>query len=288
MNTMNKSTLPRASASCRYSPSTKALGSSFYWALRLMPQARREAMFHIYAFCREVDDIADGTDDAATKTARLNAWRDDVESLFSGSAPTPAAECLKPVVERYALDKADMLAVIDGMQTDAHDAVRMDDEAAFDLYLDRVASAVGRLSDKVFGVDGPAADRLAHHLGRALQITNILRDLDEDAGRNRLYLPLSLLRRHAIESDDPRTVLVHENLIGVLSELVDRAQGHYAEARAALVQLDRSKTRPARMMLAVYDRVLEKVQARGLCRSDVRVRLSKPEKLWLVLRHGML
>lgn len=288
MNTMDQSTSSCASAPCRHSPSVKAVGSSFYWALRLMPQNRREAMFHIYAFCREVDDIADGTDDAVTKMTRLEAWRDDVESLFGSGVPTPAVECLKPVVECYGLDKADMLAVIDGMQTDANDVVRMDDEAAFDLYLDRVASSVGRLSDKVFGVGGPAAERLAHHLGRALQITNILRDLDEDAGRNRLYLPLSLLRRHGIETDNPRVVLAHANLNGPLLELVNRAHGHYDQARAALVQLDRSKTRPARTMLALYRRVLEKVQARGLMRTDVRVRLSKLEKFWLVLRHGMV
>jgi len=288
MNTMDQLTSLRVFAPRGHSSSTKAAGSSFYWALRLMPQDRREAMFHIYAFCRKVDDIADGTDDVATKMASLETWRRDVESLFASGAPAPAVECLKPVVERYGLDKADMLAVIDGMQTDAHDVVRMGDEAAFDLYLDRVASSVGRLSDKVFGVDGPAAERLAHHLGRALQITNILRDLDEDAERGRLYLPLSLLRRHGIETDDPRAVLAHENLNIPLSELAGRAHIHYDEACAALTQLDRSKTRPARMMLALYRRVLEKVLARGLMRTGVRVRLNKLEKIWLVLRHGLV
>jgi len=162
------------------------------------------------------------------------------------------------------------------------------DDAAFDMYLDRVASAVGRLSNGVFGVHGRAADLLAHHLGRALQITNILRDLDEDAGRDRLYLPLSLLRANGIETDEPRAVLAQTNLDAVVSELAARAWDHYDQVRSALAQLDSSKTRPARMMMAVYSRVLEKLQARGLSRSDIAVRLSKTEKLWLVLRHGLL
>jgi len=285
---MTDSSATQASTLCQHPPSAKAVGSSFYWALRLMPLKRREAMFRVYAFCREVDDIADGTDDAASKMARLQTWRSDVESLFGDGAPAPAIACLKPVVDEYGLDQTDLLAVIDGMQTDAHEVVRMTDEAAFDLYMDRVASAVGRLSDKVFGLSGPHAENLAHHLGRALQITNILRDLDEDAARNRLYLPLSLLRAHAIETDGPHAVLAHARLGGVLSALAERAHGHFGGARAALAQLDKSKTRPARMMMAVYFRLLQKLQARGLDQVHTRVRLNKLEKLWLILRHGVL
>jgi len=288
MVSMNDHTSMQSPQLCTHPPSVKAVGSSFYWALRLMPAARRDAMFHVYAFCREVDDIADGTDEALVKMARLQSWRRDVESLFGDGQPTAAIACLKPVVDGYGLDKADLIAVIDGMRTDAHDAVRMADEAAFDLYIDRVASAVGRLSDKVFGLSGPAAERLAHHLGRALQITNILRDLEEDAGRNRLYLPLSLLRAHAIETDDPRAVLAHANLGDVTAELAARADAHFEATRTVLAQLDTSKTRPARMMMAVYVRLLEKLKARGLDQIHVPVRVSKLEKLWLTLRHGVL
>jgi len=191
-------------------------------------------------------------------------------------------------VMRYRLDKADLIAVINGMEMDAHDIVRIADEAAFDLYLDRVASAVGRLSDKVFGLDGDVSVRLAHHLGRALQITNILRDLDEDAGRNRLYLPLSLLKTHGIDSNEPRIVLSHANLGAVLSQLAGQARGHFAEAKAIMATLEKAKTRPARVMMAVYARVLERLEARGLARINVAVKLSKSEKLWLAFRHGIL
>ena len=278
----------QASALCQHPPSAKAVGSSFYWALRLMPPDRRDAMFRVYAFCREVDDIADGTDDAATKMARLQTWRGDVDSLFGDGPPTPAIACLKPVVDDYGLDQADLIAVIDGMQTDAHDAVRMFDEAAFDVYIDRVASSVGRLSDKVFGLSGPAEEQLAHHLGRALQITNILRDMEEDADRNRLYLPLSLLQKHGVDTDEPHAVLAHVHLGAALSELAARAHTHFDGARTALAQLDNAKTRPARMMMAVYFQLLQKLESRGLGLVHTRVRLNAFEKLWLVLRHGVL
>ncbi|OEJ66003.1 squalene synthase HpnD [Magnetovibrio blakemorei] len=265
----------------------KATGSSFYWALRLMPSERREAMFRIYAFCREVDDIADGPLDVAIKRVRLDQWRSGVESLYNAQEPDECVLGLKAVVETYHLDKADFLDVIDGMQSDAHDSVRIADEAAFDVYLDRVASAVGRLSNKVFTINGPAAESLAHHLGRALQITNILRDLYEDAERNRLYLPLSVLRAQGIYPDQPDAVLAHERLPDVLNPLAAQAQDHYDQARVALLHLDRSKTRPARIMLGVYERMLRHLQRRGLARADVKVSLGRFEKIGLVLRYGL-
>lgn len=265
----------------------KAQGSSFYWALRLMPAQRRAAMFRIYAFCRDVDDIADGPLDVPQKRMLLDHWRSGVESLFGAEEPHDCVRALKPIVEAYHLDKTDFLDVIDGMQSDAHDQVRIADEAAFDVYLDRVASAVGRLSNKVFAISGPAADSLAHHLGRALQITNILRDLDEDAQRNRLYLPLSVLAAQGIVTNRPREVLAHERLEDVLRPLARQAQDHYAQARIALLDLDTSKTRPARIMLGGYERLLKHMQSRGLARTDVKVSLGRFEKIGLVL-HAVL
>lgn len=285
---MSNSTVTTLSPICHHPPAAKAAGSSFYWALRLLPSDQREAMFRIYAFCREVDDIADEPGDAQVKMDRLEAWRGAVESLFGEDEPVQSIACLKPVVEDYGLNKADLIAVIDGMETDAHDAVRMPDEAAFDLYLDRVASAVGRLSDKVFGLDDKAAEQLAHHLGRALQITNILRDLQEDAERNRLYLPQDLLRAEGIETDTPHAVLRHAGLVRVLDILARRAQDHFSLAQTILATQDKSKTRPARVMMAVYRRVLEKLELRGLSRIDKPVHVSKAEKLWLAVRHGIL
>jgi len=256
--------------------------------MKLLPKKKRAAMFAIYGFCREVDDIADGDAPAPEKMARLEVHRQAVEALYAGEVPDiPCVQCLKPVVAEFSLKKANLLAVIDGMEMDAFDTVIMPDEATFDLYIDRVASAVGRMSNAVFGISGPFADKLAHHLGRALQITNILRDLDEDATLGRLYLPCDLLVAHGVEGDTPGEVLRHPNLAGVLQILAARAHWHFDQATDALTHLDRSATKPARLMQVVYSRILDRLELRGLARIDEPVRLGKLEKLGLVLRHGL-
>lgn len=264
-------------------------GSSFYWALKLLPVAKREAMFRVYAFCREVDDIADGADAPDVKLARLEEYRAAVEAVFTGGDTDIASvESLKAVAADFNIAKADLFAVIDGMESDANDAVRIADEAAFDQYLDQVACAVGRLSDRVFGLEGSDAEKLAHHLGRALQITNILRDLSEDAERDRLYLPADLLARHGVTGDTIGEILAHTNLAGALDELAERAEGCYRRADEALAHLDRANTRPARVMQAVYRELLKRLRARGLARIDQPVRLNKLTKLWIALRYGVL
>ena len=276
-----------ATATCDHPTAGKAVRSSFYWAMRLMPRVQREAMYVVYGFCRDVDDIADGFEAADRKMARLEQWREAVESLYADTPPRDDLACLHQVIKTYGLDKADLMAVIDGMEMDAVDRVRIQDEPQFELYIDRVASAVGRLSDKVFGVTGGEADRLAHHLGRGLQITNILRDLDEDAQRGRLYLPLSRLKTAGIETDRPEEVLAHPNLSGVLTQLAKEARDHFVCAREALRQLDKTKTRPARIMMAVYERILDRLEARGLANVKTPVKLPKWQKLWLALTNGV-
>jgi len=167
----------------------KVSGSSFYAGMRILPKAERSAMFAIYGFCRAVDDIVDEPGgEPAERKVELDAWRSDVEHLYAGEAPGKMG-FLAADIRRFGLAKADFLAVIDGMQMDLDQDIRAPDAAMLDLYCDRVASAVGRLSVKVFGMDEAPGLELAHHLGRALQLTNILRDLDEDASIGRLYLP---------------------------------------------------------------------------------------------------
>lgn len=171
----------------------KASGSSFYSAMRLMPRAERDAMFAIYAFCRMVDDIAD--DGKGTREERhqaLVAWRDELDALYAGQRAVHA-KFLKPAINKYGLRKIDFLTVIDGMDMDVAEDIRAPTLKVLDLYCERVASAVGRLSIKVFGMEEEPGFKLAHHLGRALQLTNILRDIDEDAAIGRLYLPLEYL-----------------------------------------------------------------------------------------------
>jgi len=245
-------------------------------------------MFRIYGFCRVVDDIADGDDSPEVKMKKLQAHREAVEILFAGGEPQPACvHDLKPIVTRFDLKKDDLFAVIDGMKMDACDSVTMKDEATFDLYIDRVASAVGRLSDQVFGVFGPDADLLAYHLGRALQITNILRDLDEDAARNRLYLPADLLSVHGVVGNTLAETLNNPNLESALQVLAARAHDHFNKATDAMSRLDKKATRPARIMQAVYRRVLLGLEERGLACTSVPVRFSKFKTLWLALRYGV-
>src|SRR5436305_14791177 len=190
----------------------EAAGTSFYWAMRLLPRERREGMYAIYAFCREVDDIADDTAPPAQKQAALAAWHREIDELYTGSPQQLVTRALVEPVERYRLRRDDFHAVIDGMEMDAAEDIRAPDLATLDLYCGRVAGAVGHLSVHVFGDAGTAAHTVADHLGRALQLINILRDLDEDARRGRLYLPREILDRHGIATTEPRAVLRHPAL----------------------------------------------------------------------------
>ena len=180
-----------------------AAGTSFYWAMRLLPMARRDAMYAVYAFCREVDDIADDEKDPVVRQAALDQWRHEIDAIYAGTSKLPLGRILAEDAERFHFRREDFLAVIDGMQMDADADIQAPSLAELDLYCDRVASAVGQLSVRAFGDDSEAADRVAHHLGRALQLTNILRDIAEDAERGRLYLPREFLVEAGIASTDP-------------------------------------------------------------------------------------
>ena len=183
----------------------RASGSSFYSGMRILPPAQREAMYEIYSFCRAVDDIADDPGPRDGRHAALEKWRADLSALYAGSPP-PQLAGLAQAVRQFDLEHGDFLAVIAGMEMDVTADIRAPDHHTLDLYCDRVACAVGRLSVRVFGMEREDGLALAHHLGRALQLTNILRDLDEDAGIGRLYLPREALRAAGITSSDPAEV----------------------------------------------------------------------------------
>jgi len=263
-------------------------GTSFYSAMRMLPADRRHGMYAVYAFCREVDDIADDERPPAHKKAALVAWRDEIAALYAGRPHQLVARALLDPVARYALRREDFLALIDGMEMDAEADIRAPDLATLDLYCARVASAVGHLSVHIFGDASAAAHRLAEALGRALQLTNILRDLDEDARRGRLYLPRELLDRHGIADRDPLTVLGHPALPAVCRDLAAIAEGHFREAETARAQCSRRAMRPAAVMAAIYRATLRELLRAGWCDPARRVKLSRPLKLWLLLRHGLL
>ena len=178
----------------------RASRSSFYRGMRILPRAQREAMFEIYSFCRAVDDIADDPGPRERRREQLAQWRADIDAVYRGAPPAELAG-LAQAVRTFDLQREDFIAIIDGMEMDVVADIRAPDRPTLDLYCDRVACAVGRLSVRVFGMEHDAGIALAHHLGRALQLTNILRDLDEDASLGRLYLPRELLQAAGITAD---------------------------------------------------------------------------------------
>jgi phytoene synthase len=266
---------------------TARSGTSFFWAMRFLPPARRDAMFAIYAFCREVDDIADDGATLELRRAGLAAWRREIARVYEGAPLTPTGRALLPAVRDYGLQRDDFLAVIDGMEMDAAADIRAPTMAELELYCARVAGAVGMLSVRVFGDSSATARSLARAEGQALQLTNILRDLREDAARGRLYLPRELLSAHGIATDDPATVLAHPALAHVCDDLAQRARASYDEAERLLAHLDRRTLRPAIVMMAVYRRTLEALVARGWRDLDRAPGPSKLVKLMIALRHGL-
>jgi squalene synthase HpnD len=265
----------------------KAAGSSFYSAMRLMPKSERQAMFAVYAFCRMVDDIADngiGTRDERRR--ELHAWRFDLAQLYAGRGAMRSA-FLADTIRQYGLRQEDFVAVIDGMEMDVTQDIRGPDLATLDLYCERVASAVGRLSIKVFGMDEVPGFALAHHLGRALQLTNILRDIDEDAAIGRLYLPREHLESAGIPSEDPTAAIAKPEIDWVCREVARLAHEHYVHADLVLKSRPRGRIRTPRLMGAVYREILRRTEIAGWEPPRVRVSLPKSQLLLMVLRHGL-
>jgi phytoene synthase len=255
--------------------------------MRILPPAQRQAMFEIYSFCRAVDDIADDPGDRDKRRAQLQQWRRDIDAVCGGHPPASLGG-LAQAVRAFGLAREDFLAVIDGMEMDVEADIRAPDLAMLDLYCDRVASAVGRLSVKVFGLDAQNGHELAHHLGRALQLTNILRDLDEDAGIGRLYLPREALRDAGIPGSDPAEVLAHPALGQACAPILARAQNHFGRADEIMRAAPRRAVRAPRIMGEAYKGYLDGLIARGFAPPRERVRISRVRLLWIILRHAVI
>jgi presqualene diphosphate synthase len=266
----------------------KASTSSFYIAMRLMPAQERDAMFAIYAFCRKVDDIADdGIGTRAQRHEKLEQWRTDLRRLFAGDV-VPQVRFLAPAVAQYGLRLEDFLSVLDGMDMDVAEDIVAPGLATLDLYCDRVASAVGRLSIKVFGMDEGPGFELARHLGRALQLTNILRDIDEDAVVGRLYLPREYLEElNCCRSLDPLAIVALPEIDAVCRRVAALAHHHYDEAQRILAARPKGRIKTPRLMGAVYSEILRASEAQGFAPPRHRVSLPKGKLLSLVLRQGL-
>ena len=264
-----------------------ASGSSFYAAMRILPQAQRKAMFQIYSFCRQVDDIADSDGPREARLAALQQWRDDIDALYRGEPPARLRDYVASV-KTFGLKREDFLAIVDGMEMDVPADIRAPDMATLDLYCDRVASAVGRLSVRVFGMGEEDGIALAHHLGRALQLTNILRDLDEDAALGRLYLPRESLYLAGITSDDPQKVTADKALPKVCVPLAQRAAMHFAKADEIMDANPRRVVRAPRIMSKYYRAILDLLLARGFAAPREPVRVTKLTKLAILFRYAFI
>jgi phytoene synthase len=270
---------------------TRKSGTSFFLAMRLLPPEKRDAMFAVYAFCREVDDIADEPGDLDAKKQALAEWRGWIDDLYAGRTPASAiARTLVTPIRDYDLKREDFLAVIEGMEFDAKPDIRVQDMDELLFYCDRVACAVGRLSVRIFGMPEKDGIALAKAEGLALQLTNILRDIAEDAEIDRVYLPMDRLRSAGLTGDTPAELVTHPGIENVCREIATRAADCYAEAEAILARSDRKAVRPARIMLAVYGEIFRRLRKRGWNPSalDRPVGPGKADKLWIALKAGYL
>ena len=268
-------------------PELPAKSSSFYLGMRILPRPQREAMYAVYAFCRAVDDIADEDGPLDERQAALGAWRDDIDAMYRGEV-RPRTTGLAPHVRPFRLGRDSFHDVIDGMAMDLGEPIVAPSWTTLDLYCDRVASAVGRLSARIFGLVDREADLLAHHLGRALQLTNILRDVDEDAAIGRLYLPREALTRAGMTDLTPAAVLAHRGLGTACEEVAVRAREHFDEADRVMRRQPKRFVRAPRIMEAAYRSVLERVLRRGFTSPRLPVRTGKLRVLGAVIRHGLL
>lgn len=264
-----------------------ASNSSFYAAMRILPRAQREAMFQVYTFCRYVDDIADSDRPRPERLAALQQWRDDIDALYGGQPPERLRDYAVSV-QTFGLRREDFLAIIDGMEMDVLADIRAPEDATLDLYCDRVASAVGRLSVRVFGLPEQDGILLSHYLGRALQLTNILRDLDEDAGIGRLYLPREGLLQAGINCADPAAVISNPALPEVCAQLMERAKAHFVESDKIMDRNSRRAVRAPRIMSKYYHAILDLLQDRGFQPPRSPVRVSYPAKIAIVLRYALI
>ena len=262
-------------------------GTSFLWGMRVLPAERRHAMYAIYAFCREVDDIADEPGEEDEKRHALAAWREEVDRLYAGRPEWPTTRALDSPVRRFGLPREEFLAIIDGMEIDAAPVVRMRRLPDLLNYCRKVAGSVGVLSVHTFGVPMHPGPRIAEVLGNALQLTNILRDLREDAALQRLYVPQDLLDRHGVTDRSLSSLFVHPGFAGVCAELAGLARDYYSEADRLLGELGWRRMRPAVLMMAVYRETLDRLEKRGWKPVGGPIRLSRARRTWLGVQYGI-
>jgi phytoene synthase len=257
-----------------------ASGSSFYYSFLFLPRDKRRAITALYAFCREVDDVVDECSDAQVARSTLNWWRGQVADIYGGKPQHPVAQALVPVVAQFNLAQELLLEIIDGMEMDL-DQPRYSDFKSLQLYCYRVASVVGLLSVEIFGYSDRQTLKYAHDLGLAFQLTNIIRDVGEDARRNRIYLPMDEMQQFNVTAADILNARDSENFQKLMAFQIERAQRFYQQALAQLPAIDRKNQRTGLIMAAIYRATLDEVIASGCHVLKERVSLTPLRKLWL-------
>lgn len=260
-----------------------ASGSSFYYSFLFLPPEKRRAITALYAFCREVDDVADECSDAQVAHTTLNWWRAQVAEIYFGKPQHPVAQALVPVVRRFNLAQEHLLEIIDGMEMDLTQH-RYADFKSLQLYCYRVASVVGLLSVEIFGYSDRRTLKYAHDLGIAFQLTNIIRDVGEDAGRNRIYLPMEELQKFGVTAADILNRRETDNFKKLMAFQIERARQYYAQAFDHLPAADRKSQIAGLIMAAIYRETLNEIVASGCHVLKERVSLTPLRKLWLAWR----
>lgn len=258
-------------------------GSSFYYSFLFLPPEQRRAIMALYAFCREVDDVVDECSDTAVAQAKLNGWREEIARLYAGEPQHPVTQALQPAVARYSLPPEQLQEIIDGMAMDLTQT-RYASFKELSLYCYRVAGVVGLMAAAIFGYEDRRTLKYAHDLGMAFQLTNILRDVGEDAARGRIYLPTDELARFGVSEDDIMARRMTGGMRALLQFQAERAHSYYDKAFAHLPSKDRYRQRSGLIMAAIYLSTLDAIAQQGYPVLHQRVRLPAWRKLWIAWR----
>ena len=261
---------------------TRASGSSFFLPMMVLPRPRREAMLALYAFCRETDDVADEIEDSALSSALIKAWAEEIEALFAGHPNHPVSQALVTPIDRYSLPKSLFLDILEGFEMDRSGAMLRPTIAELERYSYCGACCVGLLSVEIFGYRSSAIPDFALHLGHAFQLTNILRDVAEDAERGRIYLPAELLAKRGLETVTPEEIVYAPGIEKVCAEVGAMARQRFVEAARAMPSSERRRMRPALLMRGVYQPYLDRIEASGFRVAGPRIKFNKVQKLSMV------
>ena len=262
---------------------TAQSGSSFYYSFLFLPPPRRRAITAFYAFCREVDDVVDECTDLDVARTKLAWWRTEVAAVYEGKAKHPVALALTALLPEFNIEEARLYEIIDGMEMDLTQH-RYADFSALQKYCYRVASVVGLVSAEIFGHSHPDTLKYAENLGMAFQLTNIIRDVGEDARRDRIYIPVDELARFNVTAADIMHARHSEAFVQLMQFQVERALNYYRDAMIFLPQQDRRSQRPGLVMAAIYRTLLEEIRADGMQVLNQRTSLTPLRKLWIAWR----